>query len=134
MVFVGDVSGGLGAEVKDFWQSYPKSVEVRHAKTEAAELRVWLWSPDAPSMDLRHYDTVAHGLAAVYEDPEEDLSTSTPNGVARTSEVTLYPSTSLPVREELGKQPAADPGRLTRSILIRSYSDAMWLRDLCGSR
>ena len=49
--------GGLAVGVKNFWQSYPASLEVRNATSAAAELRVWLWSPDAPAMDLRHYDT-----------------------------------------------------------------------------
>ena len=82
LVFVGDVSGGLAVSLKDFWQSYPASLEVEKAATGEAELAVWLWSPDAPAMDLRHYDTKAHGLEAVYEDVQPGFST--PFGVART--------------------------------------------------
>jgi hypothetical protein len=104
LVFAGDTSGGLAVGLKNFWQSYPAALEVRHARSDAAELRVWLWSPDAPAMDLRHYDTVAHGLNATYEDPEPDLSTSTPFGVARTSELTLYPTAGLPSKEESAAQ------------------------------
>jgi hypothetical protein len=104
LVFAGDTSGGLAVGLKNFWQSYPASLEVRHARSDAAELRVWFWSPDAPAMDLRHYDTVAHGLNATYEDPEPDLSTSTPFGVARTSELTLYPTAGLPSKDETAAQ------------------------------
>ena len=64
-VFVGDTKGGLGVGLKDFWQSYPAAVEVRDAAKDVAELRVWLWSPYNEAMDMRHYDTVGHGLAAV---------------------------------------------------------------------
>ncbi|MBN1973452.1 MAG: hypothetical protein JW787_07415 [Sedimentisphaerales bacterium] len=98
LVFAGDVSGGLAAGLKDFWQSYPSSLEVRRASSESAELRVWMWSPDAPAMDLRHYDTIAHGLEEVYEDVQEGLST--PNGIARTNELTLFPTVGVPSKEE----------------------------------
>jgi hypothetical protein len=102
LVFVGDVSGGLAVGVKNFWQSYPASLEVRHAADKAAELRVWLWSPDAPAMDMRHYDTIAHGLDEVYEDVQPGFST--PNGVGRTSEITLYPGAGIPAKIETANQ------------------------------
>jgi hypothetical protein len=98
MVFVGDVSGGLAVGVKNFWQSYPASLEVRHATAAAAELRVWLWSPEAPAMDLRHYDTRAHDLDSSYEDVQPGFST--PHGVARTSEMTLFPTGAVPAKAE----------------------------------
>ncbi len=94
--FVGDLSGGLGLSVKNFWQSYPASLEVRHASGAAAELIAWLWSPDGPEMDMRHYDIVAHGLLTSYEDVQPGLSRA--YGVARTSELTLYPARALPAR------------------------------------
>ena len=68
LAWVGDLGGGLAVSVKNFWQSYPASLEVRHASSPAAELVAWLWSPDAAEMDMRHYDTQAHGLGAAYED------------------------------------------------------------------
>ncbi len=98
LVFAGDVSGGLAVGMKDFWQSYPSALEVRHASKDAAELRVWLWSPDAPAMDMRHYDTVAHGLEEVYEDVQEGFST--PHGVARTSELTLFATAAVPSKAD----------------------------------
>ena len=64
----------------------------------AAELHVWLWSPDVPAMDLRHYDTKAHDLDSSYEDVQPGFST--PHGVARTSEMTLFPSGAVPAKEE----------------------------------
>ncbi|MBQ7571466.1 MAG: hypothetical protein IJT19_04430 [Bacteroidaceae bacterium] len=87
--FVGDVDGGLGIQVKDFWQSYPASLQVDCAATDCALLTAYLWSPDAPAMDLRHYDNVAHDLIASYEDVQEGMST--PYGIARTSTLTLVP-------------------------------------------
>ncbi|WP_298072715.1 DUF6250 domain-containing protein [uncultured Bacteroides sp.] len=87
--FLGDVSGGLGLCLHDFWQSYPSSIEVTGAKTEEATITAWLWSPDSEPMDLRHYDNVAHDLNASYEDVQEGLST--PYGIARTTTLTLLP-------------------------------------------
>lgn len=98
LVFVGDVSGGLGVSLKDFWQSYPSGLEVRNAGSSAADLYVWLWSPDAPVMDMRHYDTKPHGLESVYEDVQQGFSD--PYGVARTSELTLFPTANVPSKEE----------------------------------
>jgi len=94
--FVGDLSGGLGLSVRNFWQSFPASLEIRNASSPAAELIAWLWSPDAPEMDLRHYDTHAHGLLTSYEDVQPGFSTA--YGVGRTSEMTLFPSAGLPTR------------------------------------
>ena len=97
LVFAGDVSGGLGVSIRNFWQSYPASLEVDGASTPEAEVLAWLWSPDAPGMDMRHYDTRAHGLEASYEDVQPGMSTAT--GVARTSELTLFASDGVPSKE-----------------------------------
>lgn len=94
--FVGDLTGGLGVSIKDFWQSYPASIEVRDASDPQAQLIAWLWSPDGPEMDMRHYDVVAHGLLASYEDVQPGMSTA--HGVARTSELTWYPTAAVPSR------------------------------------
>jgi hypothetical protein len=111
--FVGDVSGGLGVSIKNFWQSYPTALEVHNATTDVAQLNAWLWSPDAPAMDLRHYDTKAHDLDSSYEDVQPGFST--PRGVGRTSELMLFPSASVPSRETTVKQASAaqEPPLLT---------------------
>ncbi|MDO8543239.1 MAG: Tat pathway signal sequence domain protein [Opitutaceae bacterium] len=111
-VYAGDVSGGLGVSLRNFWQSHPTALEVRRASTASAELTVWLWSPDAPAMDMRHYDTRPHGLEAVYEDVQPGFSTA--HGVARTSELTLFPSADVPSREATVAlaQTGAQPPRL----------------------
>ena len=96
LAFVGDVSGGLGVSIKNFWQSYPAELQVQNASSPAAALTAWLWSPEAAPMDLRHYDTRAHGLEASYEDVQP--GNSTPFGIARTSELTLWPAGSVPAK------------------------------------
>jgi hypothetical protein len=98
--FVGDTSGGLGVSVKNFWQSFPDSLEVQHASTNAAQLTAWFWSPDGPEMDMRHYDIKAHGLTATYEDVRLDEGRSTAYGVGRTSEMTIYPASSVPAKAD----------------------------------
>ena len=101
MAFVGDVSGGLTLCVRNFWQSFPSELEIRNVKTDTAQLKAWLWSPDADKMDMRHYDTLAwgHNLIASYEDVQPGFSTAT--GVGRTSEIVLYASTEVPSYETL---------------------------------
>ena len=98
LAFVGDVSGGLAIGMKRFWQKYPAALEIEGASKPAATMRIWFWSPDAAPMDLRHYDTIGHGLRVSYEDYQEGFST--PNGVANTNELTLWATTDTP-------QPAA---------------------------
>ncbi len=88
-VFVGDVSGGIGVSMKDFWQSYPSSIEISHARSNEANLTMWLWSPEAEPMNLCHYDTIAHDLIASYEDVQEGMST--PYGIARTNSLWIVP-------------------------------------------
>ena len=106
--FVGDVSGGLGVSIKNFWQSYPAELEIRNATSPAAQFNAWLWSPDAVAMDMRHYDTRAHGLEESYEDVQAGLST--PYGVARTSELTLFVSDGVLTKAEAVKMAQAVHG------------------------
>ncbi|MFT3744522.1 MAG: hypothetical protein QM785_09510 [Pyrinomonadaceae bacterium] len=99
--FVGDVSGGLGVSLKNFWQSYPTELQIQNASSQNAQLTAWVWSPESASMDLRHYDTRAHGLEAAYEDVQP--GNSTPYGIARTSELTLWLSKDVPGKNESAK-------------------------------
>ena len=98
-VFLGDVSGGLAVGVKRFWEKYPSAFEINGASTAAGELNVWFWSPDAPAMDLRHYDTIGHDGRISYEDYTEGFST--PTGVANTTELTLWALADIPANAAL---------------------------------
>lgn len=122
LVFVGDTEGGLAVGLKDFWQSYPAAMEVRNAAKPVAELRVWLWSPYNDAMDMRHYDTVAHGLDATYEDVQPGFTT--PYGIARTGELTLFASAEVPTNEMLSNaaQIASQPPML--------INDAAYLKSV----
>lgn len=102
--FLGDVSGGLSVGIRHFWQSYPSSLEITGAASTKATLRAWLWSPDGPPMDLRHYDVRAHGLQASYEDVQPGFST--PHGIAHTSELIVVAEAEVPDRSQTVRQAA----------------------------
>ena len=106
--FVGGPSGGVAFGLRNFWQSHPTQLDIRHAHEEAAEVTVWMWSPDAKAMDLRFYhdglgmDTYEkqlEGLNITYEDYEPGFGT--PVGIARTSELFLWACDATPSREAL---------------------------------
>ena len=105
LAFVGDATGGLALSLKNFWQSYPAAVEINDTRTSEAKIHVWMWSPYSDAMDLRHYDTVAHSLDVTYEDVQKGFST--PHGVARTSEVMIYPYSAMPDNQQLAANVAA---------------------------
>jgi hypothetical protein len=106
--YVGGISGGVGFGLRDFWQRYPSQLDVRTANTDSAAVTVWLYSPDAPPMDLRFYhdgmgmDSHAEeleGLEITYEDYEKGFGTA--HGIARTSELTLWAADKTPSRDAL---------------------------------
>ncbi|MGA3182122.1 MAG: Tat pathway signal sequence domain protein [Verrucomicrobiota bacterium] len=112
LVFLGDVTGGLAVDVKKFWQKNPSALEIHGATSPLGELRVWLWSPDVPAMDMRHYDIKGHGLDMAYEDWKEGWDS--PLGVANTAELTLWAFPSVPANADLVKmaQAGAEPSLL----------------------
>lgn len=99
--FLGDVSGGVAVGVRHFWEKYPSAIEINRAAADSGTLHVWLWSPDAPAMDLRHYDTIGHDGRISYEDYTEGFST--PTGVANTNELTIWALPETPSNETLAK-------------------------------
>lgn len=88
--FIGDTGGGITAFIKDFWESAPSGIQVDGARHDIATVSMWLWSPEAEPMDLRHYDNRPHGLMTAYEDVQPGMST--PHGVGRTSVIYLLPN------------------------------------------
>jgi hypothetical protein len=106
--YVGGVSGGVGFGLRDFWQRYPTQLDARGANTDSSEVTIWLYSPEAPPMDLRFYhdgmsmDSHAEeleGLEVTYEDYEKGFGTA--QGIARTSELTLWAAEKTPTREAM---------------------------------
>lgn len=122
LAYVGGVSGGVALGLKDFWQRAPVALDIRNAHTDTAQLTAWMWSPDAPAMDLRPYrsangmDTTAEelvGLDITYEDYEAGWDDA--HGIARTSELTLWALGATPSHDVFSAmaQQVADPARLT---------------------
>ncbi|KQN97782.1 exo-rhamnogalacturonan lyase family protein [Paenibacillus sp. Leaf72] len=98
LAYIGSEGGGLAAGMRNFWEKHPASLELRHTASTSAELNVWFWSPDAPAMDLRHYDTQTY-VESAYEGSEE--LRATPYGIANTSELTLWCTAATPNEEGL---------------------------------
>jgi len=101
----GAKGGGVAFGLRDFWQRHPTQLDIRGANTAAAEVTLWLWSPEAPAMDLRFYhDTMGMdnhpeevaGMEVTYEDYEKGWGT--PHGVARSSEIFLWALATTPAR------------------------------------
>ncbi len=126
--FVGDVKGGLGVYMQDFWQSYPSTIQVDRARSDEAQLTMYLWSPEAEPMNLCHYDTIAHDLLASYEDVQPGLST--PYGIGRTTTIWLDPQPGYPGRAAIARQAqqlAADPRPLpTPQYLHQKKAFGVW--------
>ncbi len=124
LAYVGGVSGGVALGLKDFWQRAPTGLDIRNAHTDLAELTAWMWSPEAPAMDVRPYrsangmDTHAEeleGLDITYEDYEAGWDDA--RGIARTSELTLWVLGATPSHDVFSDMAGrvADPPRLTVS-------------------
>ena len=87
--YVGGVSGGLGVGLHRLLAAVPALARhPRRASTDTAAVTLWSWSPLGGAMDLRHYDTVAHGLDLAYEDVQQGFGT--PEGMARSTEMQLW--------------------------------------------
>jgi hypothetical protein len=118
----GATGGGLGFGLRDFWKLHPARLDVRGAAADVATATVWMWSPSAPAMDLRYWhdglgqDTFAEqleGLEITYEDYEPGFGT--PQGIARTHELSLRVHDTTPSNDELAEHAAllTSPGLLT---------------------
>ena len=107
LAYIGGASGGVALGLKDFWQKAPTRLDIRKAHTDMASVTAWLWSPDAPAMDLRPYrpqlgmDTFEKqnvGLNITYEDYEPGYGRA--HGIARTSELRLWALETTPSRPD----------------------------------
>ncbi|MDT9686030.1 Tat pathway signal sequence domain protein, partial [Streptomyces sp. TRM76323] len=112
--YVGGVSGGFSFGLRDFWEKHPAQLDIRGAAGDAAEVTLWLWSPEAQPMDLRFYhdglgqDTYPEqieGLNITYEDYEPGFGT--PYGIARTSELMFWANAATPAADALVAQARA---------------------------
>ncbi len=112
--YIGGSGGGVAFGLRDFWQRHPTQLDIRNAHTDAAQVTLWMHSPEAPAMDLRFYhdglgmethEQELEGLEVTYEDYEKGFGT--PVGIARSSEITLWALAATPTRERLVQMAAA---------------------------
>ncbi|MCM1448771.1 MAG: DUF6250 domain-containing protein [Clostridiales bacterium] len=100
--FLGDSHTGMTALIKDFWESAPSGIQIDGARSDMATVSLWLWSPEAEPMDMRHYDERAHGLMTAYEDVQPGMST--PYGIGRTSVIYLLPNDGYQGKEAFASE------------------------------
>ncbi|MBB6093659.1 hypothetical protein HNQ60_002540 [Povalibacter uvarum] len=131
--YVGGPSGGVAFGLRNFWQSHPAQLDIRNAVSDAAQVTMWMWAPQAGAMDLRFYhdglgqDTYEKQLEALeitYEDYEPGFGTA--QGVARTSEVMLWALAATPERRRFVELAAAlrQPAAFVASPQTLFESDA----------
>jgi hypothetical protein len=128
--YVGGTSGGVAFGMRDFWKLHPTQLDIRDAATESAKVTLWMWSPEAPAMDIRFYhdgmgqdisgplpgveidgitpsvpdhpyQKQVDALKVTYEDYEPGFGT--PHGVARSTDIILKVVGSTPSREDLAE-------------------------------
>ncbi|MFN3433516.1 MAG: Tat pathway signal sequence domain protein [Sphingomonas sp.] len=108
LAYVGTPAGGAAIGVRYFWQRHPTALHIDGATGDAARLTAWLWSPDAPAMDLRPYhgpmgmegyDAQNEGLSVTYEDYEPGWDDA--SGIARTAELMLWALPATPPTADL---------------------------------
>lgn len=87
IVTIGDKISTTTFCLKDFWQSFPSTLQVDEARSDTAIVTISLYSPEAEPYSFEHYDTIAHTLEAAYEDVQPGLSTAW--GIGRTSTILI---------------------------------------------
>ena len=87
IVTVGDSTCSTSFCLRDFWQSYPSTLQVDGARSDTATVTISLYSPEAEPFSFAHYDTIAHTLEASYEDVQPGMSTAW--GIGRTCEISI---------------------------------------------
>lgn len=114
LAYVGGPDGGTAIGVRYFWQRHPTALHIDGATGDTAKLTAWLWSPEAPAMDLRPYhgtmgmegyDAQNEGLSVTYEDYEPGWDDA--SGIARTSELMLWALPATPDHDRLAAMATA---------------------------
>jgi hypothetical protein len=59
----GAKNGGVGWGLREAWQRASTGADITGSAGDEATVSVWAHSPRAPALDMRSYDTVAHGVS-----------------------------------------------------------------------
>ncbi|KAF7352604.1 Secreted protein [Mycena venus] len=97
----GASGGGVVFALRDFWQGAPRGLDIRNAASDTGTVTLWAYSPRALAIDMRHYDTVAHGLDLAYEDVGDP--DPNPIGIGRSYEMTFQVVAATPPRATLAQ-------------------------------
>ncbi|MVT02142.1 Tat pathway signal sequence domain protein [Enterobacter sp. 10-1] len=133
--YLGSAQGGVAFGLRNFWQSYPASLEIARAHTDLATVTLWLWSPWAEAMDMRSWhDEMGLGsftaqrdaLDITYEDYEPGFDT--PHGVARTSELFIDLLPRTPDDSHL----VAIAQRMQQPPLLVAQGEDLWRAGVFG--
>ena len=117
-ITIGDSLSHISFHLKDFWQSYPSTLQVDGMRSDTAEVTVSLYSPEAEPYSFEHYDTIAHTLEAAYEDVQPGMSTAW--GIGRTS--TIYISSAATPLQCYNSQLVCTPEYLHRKRAFGIWS------------
>lgn len=98
LVFAGSPRKGIAVALKDFYQKAPSSIYAQGLSQDECTVTAWIIPPDAESVDMRHYDTVAHDQTYYEGFPWVD---SNPYGIAATNEATLYMFNEIPSDDDI---------------------------------
>jgi hypothetical protein len=95
----GSEAGSVMMGIRDFWEKYPTGYQLKGMDSDTAECTLWFWSPEAPSMDFRHYANRGYNQVC-YEG--YDYKGATPVGIACTNECSLtYLDKMIPDDEKI---------------------------------
>lgn len=95
---IGSEYGSVMCSIRDFWEKYPSGYTVSGLTEEHAKVDIWFWSPQAESMDFRHYAN--RGYNQVYYEGY-DYKGATPYGIACTSECSIQVGTEMIPSDEV---------------------------------
>lgn len=82
----GSEHGSVLVSIRDFWEKYPTGYDWKGLDGEEASCTMWFWSPQAQSMDFRHYANRGYNQVC-YEG--YDYKGATPVGIACTNECAI---------------------------------------------
>ncbi len=95
----GSEYGSVTVAVRDFWEKYPSGLEFKGLEADSAECTLWFWSPDAGTMDFRHYARRGYNQVC-YEG--YDYKGATADGIACTNECAVcFSDKMIPTDGEL---------------------------------
>ena len=106
--YLGDLTGGIGMGLRDFWKLVPTQLDIAGAATERGTVTTWLHAPSADPMDLRFYhdglgqdsyEDQLEALEITYEDYEPGYGDA--RGIARTHELVIDAFAATPRHETL---------------------------------